>query len=157
MQHKFTSNITGEVIVFIVVLLIYWFINTIVSMDSNPANITITFSVSIIIVTSIFFYAFIKHTYLLIDGNSIKYVHTFIHRKQIQIPQIETIQTGVVAGFLKFLMLTYNLRGEKRRLLISPQTFRKEKLKEFIFELKKINPKIQIHESVNMILRPLKI
>lgn len=150
MQNKYSSSITGEVKFFIVSFLSFWMFMTLVSIDSNGIGSTVSLSIFLFVFVTVLSYALVKYTYLTVDNNKVKYVHTFVQREELEINQIKKIQKGIIGGLFKFLLLTYEIHGKTKQMKISPLTFKKETLKQFILELKRKNPQIDLDQSVNV-------
>lgn len=151
MQKRFISSITGEVKFFVAFLMFFWGFMTLVSLDSNGLKSTINMSAVILLSVLVVAYALVRYTYLTIDEQKVKYVHTLVQRSEVDISQIKKIQRGTVAGVFKFLLLTYNVDGRVRHVKISPLTFTKEVLDQFISEIKRRNPSVDVDKSVDSI------
>ncbi len=134
---KYKSSMTGEVWSAIIILLIYLLVNTWTSLESNGARYTVFFSACIFLVAVIIIFSLVRGTYLVVENGMVKYVHTFLQREKLEIANVSTIQKGIIGGIFSFMFLTYEDRGKIRHMRISPLTFKKTTLKQFVSEIKK--------------------
>lgn len=151
-MKTFESSVTGEMKFLIGFLVFVWIFGTLVSLDNNGFREAINISILTLLFCVAFGYGWIKQTYLVIDDNKIKFVNFLIDRKTANIPDIKIVTTSMVAGFIKFLCIIHYPNGREKLLQISPVSFSKQALNEFVSELKKINPQIEIHKSTEEFL-----
>lgn len=130
----------------------YWIFSTLMSIETHGVQGSIVFSLLVLFFCLVFIYGWTKQTYLVINDNQVKYVSFFIQRKVADISDIKVITTSIIAGFIKFLCVIHIHNGKKELLQISPVSFSKKTLNEFVLGLKNKNPKIEIHESVNKLI-----
>lgn len=151
-MNEFQPSLTGETKFGIGAWLAVWLFMTLIGI--NTRGIHEIFGVSIIFLAFIFLYIYLwlKQTYVVISDNKVKYVSFFIQRKTADISDIKMITTSDIAGFIKGLCIIYYPNGKEKLLQISPIGFSKQTLNEFVSELTKINPKIEVHKSTEELL-----
>jgi hypothetical protein len=149
---KYKSSFTNEIKIAVMVLVSYWLVNTWVASSNNNLSDTISLSVAILLLALAFLMALTKFTYLVIEDSQVKYVPMFFQRGRLEISKVQTIQKGVIGGLFKFLFLTYEDSGKVKRMKVSPITFKKDTLKQFVSDLKTKNPQVVIDSSTNELI-----
>lgn len=151
-MKKFKPSLTAETKFIVGFLLFFWIIGTLISFDNNSLRETINISLLTFIFCFAFGYGWFRQTYLVISNDEIKYVSFFFQRKTAKISEIKTITTSTVAEFMKFLCISYYRNGKEKLLQISPVGFSKQTLNDFVSELRRINPNVEIHKSAEELL-----
>ena len=149
----FKPSLTSDVKLGIGFFVFFWIFGTYISYDNNELRETINISLLTLLFCSTFVYLWLKQTYLVISGDKLKFVNFFVERKTANISDVKMITISIVAGFMKFLCIIHFRNGKEKLLQISPVNFSKKDLNEFIEDLKKINPQIEIHESAKKLIR----
>jgi hypothetical protein len=145
---KYQSSITKAIKLTVVVLFLFWLINTLVIINTNGIKDTVVSSVLMFIFAIVFISAFVKGIYVVIENNSLKYVHMFVLRKSIPVEKIKKIQKSLMGGMYTSLSLISD--GDNiKEIKIVTITFKKDTLKRFVSDLKRQNPQIEIDQSVN--------
>ncbi len=146
---KYKSSLTKEIKLAILLLLLFWVINILVIINSNGIKDAIIASLLIFGFAIVFVSALVRGIYIVIENNSVKYVHMFLLKKTLEIVKINEIQKGSIKGVFKALLLIYTENGKVKHMKISLLTFKKETLKQFVSDLKKQNPQINIAQSAS--------
>lgn len=146
---KYKSSLTKQIILTIIILFMFWVINFLVIINSNGVKDAIIFSSLMIAFAIVFVSAFVKGIYITIENNIVKYVHMFVLRKSVEIGKINKIQKSLMSGLYTSLSLVYEENGKVKDIKIATLTFKKDTLKQFISDLKKQNPQIEVDQSAN--------
>ncbi len=146
---KYKSSLTKPITFAIIILLLFWVVNFWVIINSNDMKDAIVFSALMFGFLIVFVSVLVKGIYVIIENNSVKYVHMFVLRKAVEIAKINKIQKSLIGGFYNSLSLIYEENGKIKDIKIITLTFRKDILKKFVSDLKIQNPGMVIDQSVN--------
>lgn len=146
---KYQSNATKGIKLAIILLFLFWVANFFVIINTNGIKDATVFSVIMIVFAIVFISLFLKGIYIVIEANNVKYVHMFLLRKLMPIEEIRKIQKGSMGGTYTSLSLIGEKNGDAKEIKISTVSFKKETLKQFVVDLKKQNPQIEIDKSVD--------
>lgn len=130
-------------------LLLFWVGNILAILNSSGIKDAIVFSVLMIIFAVVFISAFVKGVYIVVENNSVKYVHMFLLKKEAEITKINKIQKTIMGGMYNSLSLIYEDNEGIKDIKISVLSFKKDVLKQLLADLKIQNPHIEIDQSVN--------
>lgn len=151
-MKKFKGSLRKDMALGIGFVLLMWVLLAFLRIDDIGIRESFEVIIFILIGTLIFVYGLVKQTYLVVEDSQLKFVSFFIERKTANISDIKIVTTSVVAGFMKFLCVIHYQNGREKLLQISPFSFSQKTLKEFVAELKKINPQIEIHETAKKLI-----
>lgn len=146
---RYKSSLTKEVKLSILIIFFFWVFNIWFSSGSNSIGSIIEISLLILIFTTVFIYALIGATYVLIEDNKVKYIHMFLRRGAPEIRMINGIRIGLIGGVYKSLLLVYSENEIEKEMKIGITTFKKNTLKQLILDLKSQNNNIEIDKSVD--------
>ncbi len=146
---KYKSNITKQIKLSILLLLLFWVVNFIAIINSNGYKDAIVFSSLMLGFIIVFVLAFVKGIYIVVKNNNVEYVHMFVLRKVVEISKIIKIQKGMIGGLYTSLLLVYEDGGKLKDIKIVTLTFKEDTLKQFVSDLKIQNPHISIDQSAD--------
>lgn len=133
-------------------LLLLWALIALFRIDDVGIGNSVKAMLIIMVWALVFTYGLVKQTYLAIDNDKVKFVSYFFSRKTANILDIKIVTTSVIAGFIEGLCIIHYPNGREKLLQISPAGFSKQTLNDFVEELRKINPRIEIHKSAEELL-----
>lgn len=149
---KYNSSFTKPIKLTILILFLFWAINTLVIINTNGIRDAVISSIFMLAFAIFFVSAFVKGIYVVVENDTVKYVHMWILRKRIEIGRISKIQKSLMGGMYSSLSLIYEDNGKPADIKIGTITFKKENLKQFILDLRRQNPKIDLDQSVNELI-----
>ena len=149
---KYKSSFNKEIKITILLLSLFWVVNFLAIINSNGIKDVLAFSVFMLIFAVTYISFLVKGIYIVVENNSVKYIHMFFLRREVEITKINKIQTGTMGGFYKSLSLIYEGNGEVNDIKIGTLTFKKDTLKQFVMDLTKQNPQIDLDESAMEII-----
>lgn len=149
---KYKSSFTKGIKLAVLILLLFWLVNTFVTINSNGIKDVIVSSTFMLVFIAIFILAFTKATYIVVKNKSIKYVRMFILRNSVEIEKINKIQKDIAGGLYTSLLLAYKDGGKLKNIKIVTLTFKNDTLRQFVSDLKNRNPQIEVDESVNELI-----
>ncbi len=145
---KYKSHLTNGIKVGIVIILLFWVANIMAIITTVSIADAIIFSSLLLVFATFYILALVKGIYLVIENNRVKYIHMFLRKRMVEIGKINKIQKDLYWGYPS-LSLIYEEDGKLKDIKILTSTFKKDTLKQFVFDLKNQNPGIDIDKAVN--------
>jgi len=147
MKYKasFTKGINSAIVIIVLYLVI------VILLGGNSVSDLIMISVPVIIFGVVYIAALTKGTYVVIENNRIKNYLMFIRKGTADIKTIKRIQRGSIGGMYKALVLAYNDSGKTKTISISILNFKRDTLRQLIFDLRKQNPNIGLDPSEEIV------
>jgi hypothetical protein len=144
---KYTSSLTKGIKLATLLLLLFWVVNSLVIINSNGIRDAMVFSLLMFGFVIAFILVFVSGIYITVANNNVKYVHMFLLRTVVEIGKIHKLEKSLMGGLYKSLSLIYEDNGKVKDIKISTLTFNNDTLKQFVSDLKKQNPQIDVDQS----------
>lgn len=138
----------------VVIILSFWIVILIsLKINFDPSRISINDAVrnyfigcSVFSVLIIFLF---KFSYIKIKDNKVLISNVLFERGTLDVDQISILEEGVSLGFIPVINVTCGESGNKKGTVqIYASQYKKETLREFIFDLKKLNSAIKLEPSL---------